>query len=135
MMEEFSLAPTVGWRGVFFHQVQLHGELADLAFKRGNVCLVLGINASLRFIVVQAATIELREPKLDEVHTPLVEGTPVEKIFNHFRIEHVKGDAPGTAIQPNSSCSRAGKPTVCKPAMSLARLDGQDVLNFARDHW
>jgi hypothetical protein len=31
------------------------------------VCLVLGNNASLRFLVIQFATIELREPQLDEV--------------------------------------------------------------------
>ncbi|WP_256465747.1 hypothetical protein [Shinella sedimenti] len=42
MIEEFPLSPAIGWRGVFFNQVQLHGKLADLAFERRNVCLVLG---------------------------------------------------------------------------------------------
>lgn len=51
----------------FFHQVRLHRELANLAFKRRNVCLVLGNNANLLFLVVQFATIELREPQLDEI--------------------------------------------------------------------
>lgn len=46
MMEELPLSPAINWRG-FFNQVQLHGELADLAFKRRNVGLVLGNDAGL----------------------------------------------------------------------------------------
>lgn len=45
---------------MFFNQVQLHGELADLAFKRRNVGLVLGNDAGLSLLIVQIAAIELR---------------------------------------------------------------------------
>ena len=51
----------------FFNQVQLHGELADLAFERSNVGLVLRDDAGLRLLIVQLAAIELRQPQLDEV--------------------------------------------------------------------
>ena len=49
----------------FFNQVQLHGELADLAFERSNVGLVLRDDAGLRLLIVQLAAIELRQPQLD----------------------------------------------------------------------
>ena len=46
----------------FFNQVQLHGELADLAFERSHVGLVLRDDAGLRLLIVQLAAIELRQP-------------------------------------------------------------------------
>ncbi|WP_234188324.1 hypothetical protein [Shinella sp. NM-101] len=51
----------------FFNQVQLHRELADLAFERRNVGLVLGDDAGLSLLIVQFAAIKLRQPQLDEV--------------------------------------------------------------------
>ncbi len=66
-MEEFPLSPAIGWRGVFFNQVQLHSELADLTFERRNVGLVLRNDAGLGLFIIQLAAIELREPQLDEV--------------------------------------------------------------------
>lgn len=47
---------------MFFTQVQLHGELADLAFERRNVGLVLSNDAGFSLLIVQFAAIELRQP-------------------------------------------------------------------------
>jgi hypothetical protein len=47
---------------VFFNQVQLHSELADLTFERRNVGLVLRDDAGLGLFIIQFAAIELREP-------------------------------------------------------------------------
>lgn len=52
---------------MFFNQIQLHGELVDLAFERRNVGLVLRDDAGLCLFIVQLTTIELRKPQLDEV--------------------------------------------------------------------
>jgi len=61
MMEEVALSPAIACRGVLC-QVQRHRELADLAFKRCNMRLVFGNNARRRFLTIQLAAIELREP-------------------------------------------------------------------------
>ncbi len=46
----------------------------------------------------------------------------------------MEGDPPGTAVQPHGSCPGALETPICEPAMSLARLDGEDVLYLSRDH-
>lgn len=52
--------------GVFFGKVQLHRELTDLAFQRGDAGLVFGDDAGLGFFTCQLAPAELRQPKLEE---------------------------------------------------------------------
>ncbi|MGK6317590.1 hypothetical protein [Neorhizobium sp. DT-125] len=61
-MEDFSLPSAIGWRGVFFNEVQLHRELADLAFQRRDLRLILGNDAGFGLFIVQFAPIELRQP-------------------------------------------------------------------------
>lgn len=61
MVEELTLSPAIGWRGVFY-PVQRHGELGDLAFRRGNMGLVLGNDAGFNLLIVQFAAMELRQP-------------------------------------------------------------------------
>lgn len=65
MMEGFSLPTSIGWRGVFFNQVQLHLELADLAFKRRDVHLIFGDDTGFSLFIIEFAAIELRQ--LDKV--------------------------------------------------------------------
>jgi hypothetical protein len=73
MTEDLSLPPAIGWHEVFLTRHQLQRELADLAFKRPNVGLVLGINGRLRFLVAPLAVIELRYLQMDEVSRSLLD--------------------------------------------------------------
>lgn len=47
--------------------VQLHRELANLAFQRRDLRLIFGDDARLGFLVTEFAAIELRQPQLNEV--------------------------------------------------------------------
>jgi hypothetical protein len=67
MTQDLSLLLAIGIRGVFFGKIQLHRELANLAFGRGNAGLIRSDDAGLDFLVRQLTTIELGQPKLDEV--------------------------------------------------------------------
>ena len=55
-MQPFGIVNPLDGPGKLFS----HGELADLAFKRRNVGLVLGNDAGLSFHIVQTAVMELR---------------------------------------------------------------------------
>lgn len=46
----------------FFDQVQLHRELADLAFQCSDLRFILGDDAGFGFFIIEFAAIELRQP-------------------------------------------------------------------------
>lgn len=55
----------LAWR--FFLKVQLHRKLADHAIKGRDARLIFSNDASLGFLVIQFASVELCQTKLDEV--------------------------------------------------------------------
>ncbi|MDH4984833.1 hypothetical protein QEZ47_11780 [Aminobacter anthyllidis] len=57
---------------MFFNQVQLHRELADLAFQCRNLRLVFSDDACLGLFIIKLAAIELCQPQLDEVRRDAV---------------------------------------------------------------
>ncbi|WP_207919103.1 hypothetical protein [Rhizobium laguerreae] len=52
---------------MFFYQVQFHRQLADLAFQRRDLRLILSCEARFSFFIIDFAAIELSQPQLDEV--------------------------------------------------------------------
>jgi hypothetical protein len=52
---------------VFFNQVQLHCELADLSLEYRDVRFIFSDGARFGFFVIEFAAIKLRQPQLDEV--------------------------------------------------------------------
>jgi hypothetical protein len=52
-MEDFPLLPTIGCT-VFFNQVQLHRELADLSFERRYLRFILSYDACFSFFILSS---------------------------------------------------------------------------------
>ncbi len=66
-IDKFSLSLTRRRRGVFFDKVELHGELADLAFEGRDLGLVFRDDRCLSLFGAQLSPVVLRQPELNQV--------------------------------------------------------------------
>lgn len=57
---------------VFFHQVQLHPKLANLAFELRDTRFTLNDDARLCFFIIAFTAVDPRQPRLNEVRKDAV---------------------------------------------------------------
>ncbi|MDM0028887.1 hypothetical protein [Variovorax saccharolyticus] len=66
-IEEFSLSLTRRRRGTYFDQVQLHGELTNLALERFDLGFVIRLTDASASSALSSPPVVLRQPKLKQV--------------------------------------------------------------------